>query len=112
MAKKLTVNGSWQQFVTPLEKLEEFKTHGTLFGVPVMFPSQINAGRLPDEYLWRLRSHGVDYVVMSYHTPIAWHDSELGWFMPDERYSVTTSKQQGRIRTAIDYLNNMVVGQS
>lgn len=101
---KLKVNGGWWQFTEPLRNLEPFETHGALRGERVRFPSQINQGRLDDVYLSRLRSWGVDYVVYSWATPIAWHDSERGWITPDERYSVSTTKQQGRIFTAISQL--------
>jgi len=41
-----------------------------------------------------------DYVVLSYDTPIAWHDV-LGWKMPNLRYSLTTSQHQSTVRVAI-----------
>jgi hypothetical protein len=47
----------------------------------------------------------IDYVVFSYGTPIAWH-SRNGWTTPDVRYSVSTSKHQGRIFTAVEYVKN------
>lgn len=112
MPKKLTVNGTWQQFVTPLEKREAFTTHGSLAGGPVNGYGMIERGQLSLGWWTILMDEPeLDYIVWSYRTPIAWH-SRNGWTMPHETYSVTTSKQQGRIRTAIDYLNNMVVGQS
>ena len=59
-------------------------------------------GQLPQDWAntFQARSHVIDFVVYSYATPIAWHDIEAGWVMPDERYSPTTSKQQGKIRYA------------
>ena len=33
----------------------------------------------------------ISQVIYSYSTPIAWHDSELGWIIPSVRYSATTS---------------------
>jgi hypothetical protein len=72
-------------------------------------------GRLPAEY--HASARRADYVVWSYATPIAWHvpasDHLMpegstayagGWIMPDQSYSVTTGKQQGRIRTALSVL--------
>lgn len=38
------------------------------------------------------------YVVWSYVTPIAWVDADGTVIVPDQRYSVTTSKQQGYCR--------------
>lgn len=51
-------------------------------------------GKLPREWQNRFvtdrRDLGIDYVVLSYETPIAWH-TPRGWVVPDVRYSVTTS---------------------
>jgi hypothetical protein len=43
---------------------------------------------------------GVDYLVMSYDTPIAWHSTE-GWYVVSQKFSVTTSKHQNYTRRAI-----------
>jgi hypothetical protein len=40
------------------------------------------------------------YVVWSYDTPIAWFDEE-GWYVVNQKFSVTTSKHQNLIRRAI-----------
>jgi hypothetical protein len=98
---KLKINGSWDQFTAPLRDLTPFTTHGQLSGTRDRVWS---IGRLPAEFRAAATDPTVDYVVMSYGTPIAWHDSVKGWTMPDTRYSVTTSKSQGRIRTALDAL--------
>lgn len=45
--------------------------------------------------------HALTYVVYSYQTPIAWHTDDLGWTIPDTKYSVTTSNHQGVVRRAI-----------
>jgi hypothetical protein len=55
------------------------------------------------------RSEHIDYTVLSYGTPIAWHDNERGWVMPDTKYSTTTSKAQGRIAPGIAALNTEAV---
>lgn len=75
-------------------------------------------GRLPDE--WRAKWHEdkgeIDYAIWSYGTPIAWRvtDMWLGnlgqcysshWVMPDVKYSVTTSKHQGKVRTALSQIS-------
>lgn len=104
---KLTVNGSWTQYMEPLRELEPFTTHGSLHGEPYpLGTGYVSTGELPDDWarLFVARSHIIDYVAFSYHTPIAWHDRETGWVCPEERYSVSTSKQQGRIFTAISQL--------
>jgi len=40
------------------------------------------------------------YVVYSYGTPIAWHTAE-GWYVVEQKFSVTTSKHQNYVRRAI-----------
>ena len=42
----------------------------------------------------------IDYVVMSYRTPIAWHSSE-GWYVVSQKFSVTTSKHQNYVRRSV-----------
>jgi hypothetical protein len=42
----------------------------------------------------------VDYVVYSYGTPIAWHTID-GWYVVEQKFSVTTSKHQNYVRRAI-----------
>jgi hypothetical protein len=43
----------------------------------------------------------IDYVVYSYATPIAWHTFGGQWFIPDAKYSVTTSRHQNIVRRAV-----------
>lgn len=50
---------------------------------------------------------GVDYMVYSYGTPIAWHTPE-GWYVVEQKFSVTTSKHQNYVRRAIAEANQMV----
>ena len=45
------------------------------------------------------------YVVFSYATPIAWRNAGGGWTCPDVNYSRSTSAQQGKIATAVAWLN-------
>jgi hypothetical protein len=40
------------------------------------------------------------YVVYSYGTPIAWHSLD-GWYVVEQKFSVTTSKHQNYVRRAI-----------
>ncbi len=97
--RKLRVNGSWMDFRACLARRESFTTHGALRGVSQ--PASVTLGRLPREY--HTSALRADYVVYSYVTPIAWHGPD-GWTVPDTRYSVTTSKHQGRIATAVSQL--------
>lgn len=48
----------------------------------------------------------IDYVVVSYATPIAWHvrsaDNKYGrWVMPATKYSVTTTRHQSIVRLSL-----------
>ena len=60
-----------------------------------------SAGRLGAEYD-RLISDFKQgaYVVFSYSTPIAWYGAN-GWYVVQEKFSPTTSKQQTYVRRAI-----------
>ena len=44
--------------------------------------------------------NSMDYVIYSYHTPIAWHTLE-GWYIVAQKFSVTTSKHQNLVRGAV-----------
>ena len=78
-----------------------FTTHGNLSGVA----GSTWTGRLPSDwasvYAEAARQGRVTFTVLSYSTPIAWHDSLTGWVVPPVRYSVTTSKAQGYVRGAL-----------
>lgn len=52
-------------------------------------------GQLPSQYIES--AERASYVVFSYSTPIAWWSEEDGWTVPAVKYSVTTSKHQGRL---------------
>lgn len=64
----------------------------------------------------------IQYVVYSYHTPIAWRAyapntpvygssgkrvgySDMKWVMPDAKYSRTTSAHQGRVAAALSQIS-------
>jgi hypothetical protein len=95
----LKINGIWTQFINPLRKREPFRTGGNMHGDR----GTGSLGRLPAQY--HASARRADYTVWSYATPIAWHVPGAGWVMPDERYSVTTTKQQGRIGTALSVID-------
>lgn len=100
---KLKVNGPWSQFVDPLVGREAFVTGGKLWGSPHLpvkdYSGHVPAGQLPQEN-WESYA-GSTYAVYSYETPIAWVDKSGDWVVPDVKYSVTTSKHQGRINAAL-----------
>lgn len=76
-----------------------FETHGALSGVSGV----ARTGWLPLDWrrTYEARSNVIEYTILSYDTPIAWLDGEAGWIVPDEKYSMTTSIHQSRIRGAI-----------
>jgi hypothetical protein len=59
-------------------------------------------GRLDTEEVAQYESvkDSIDYVVMSYRTPIAWHSAE-GWYVVKQKFSVTTSKHQNYVRRGV-----------
>ena len=69
-------------------------TGNNLYGIVTSFDSDdYTYGRIPQEFGHQLKLDRPDYIVYSYGTPIAWH-SNSGWFMPNCKYSTTTSKHQ------------------
>jgi hypothetical protein len=76
-------------------------TGNNLYGV-VIAPNEYayDFGRLPQEFRDQLELDRPDFIVYSYSTPIAWH-SNSGWFMPNCKYSTTTSKHQNYVRKAV-----------
>ena len=101
-AVKLTTRSGWWEFRDVIAKGEGFKTSGALSGGPYKFYAKLGpVGILPREYEASVR--GADYVIYSYATPIAWR-TQGQWHTPDVKYSVTTSRHQSRIFTAIDQL--------
>lgn len=60
-------------------------------------------GRLGDEYSRLVEDFKEGaYVVLSYGTPIAWFGAS-GWYVVNQKFSVTTSKQQNYVRRAIQF---------
>ena len=83
--------------------LESFKTNGALKGVAK--PSWIDHGMISVYdygFLHNDRNcYGIDYVIYSYDTPIAWLRGDGSWFMPVADYSATTTRHKNTIRAAI-----------
>jgi len=99
----LHINGCWIQFQPYLATLTPFNTGGAMHA---RSGSLWSTGKLPAEY--RASACQSDYAVYSYRTPIAWHLPSGQWVMPAVRYSVTTTKQAGRIATALSQLTSEV----
>lgn len=61
-------------------------------------------GQLPEDWKRTLRARWahIGYVVLSYHTPIAWFDRECDkWIMPEHTYSATTTRHQSNVIYAL-----------
>ena len=82
---------------------ESFRTNGALKGVAR--PEWIDFGKMSVKDYGYLRSdqdfYGIDYVIYSYTTPIAWLRGDGSWFMPEAGYSVTTKRHKAIIRAAL-----------
>ncbi len=78
-----------------------FQTYGALKAVA---RATASAGRLSSCHSERFRADRPDYVVYSYATPIAWHAQDGTWYVPDERYSQTTTRHQNVIGTCIQQI--------
>lgn len=86
-----------------IRKREAFKTHGALSAEWRGRNHIYGTGILPEQYRQQyvndcqhLAEGDEIYVVLSYATPIAWWTLHSGWVRPETKYSVTTSKHQGK----------------
>ena len=59
-------------------------------------------GKLDPQEIAQLRADqdAIDYTVLSYWTPIAWHTTN-GWYHVAQRFSRTTSCHQSKVRQAV-----------
>lgn len=82
---------------------ESFRTNGALKGVAR--PEWIDFGMMCLEDFYTLhddkRAYGIDYVIYSYTTPIAWLRGDGSWTMPEAGYSVTTKRHKATILAAL-----------
>jgi hypothetical protein len=97
-ATKLTTRSGWWEFSKAIAAGEDFDTSGALKGRNGYAQS---IGQLPKSESATLGE--ADYVIYSYSTPIAWR-TQGQWHTPNVKYSVTTSRHQSKIFTAIDQL--------
>lgn len=83
---------------------EDFRTSGSLYGESTSL-GRYDSGRLSgadlDQFYADCRD--IDYVVVSYATPIAWHvtpangDESPRWHVVSQKFSSTTSKHQSNL---------------
>lgn len=99
--KRLTTRGI--ATATAIRDREDFKTSGSLEAKTVSGLTSWCSGRLAGADLDQFNNDmaEIDYVVMSYATPIAWHvrneTTEGRWHRVAQKFSVTTSKHQGNL---------------
>ena len=102
MTEKLTTRNPGP-IAKKLLALESFKTNGALKGVAK--PEWIDHGKISVRDYNFLRGdrnyYGIDYVIYSYSTPIAWLRGDGEWAMPAADYSPTTTRHKNTIRAAI-----------
>jgi hypothetical protein len=96
--KTITTRDSDKMFCHCIDR-EPFNTHGEMHGNKVNWHSAYMAlsrpgCRLPSKYHDSFMN--AEYAVYSYNTPIAWYGPD-GWTFPEEKYSATTSRHQGRL---------------
>ncbi len=113
MAKKLFTakTSSFLELASLIDNGHEFHNSGKTFrgehwdADSATLPGK---GKMPESDYNHLelmhRLNGIDYVVYSYRTPIAYRTTNGEWHMPSVRYSNTTSCHQGKINAAAHQL--------
>lgn len=77
-----------------------FDTHGNLSAIAGTETTGRMAGETKRTY--DARRCDITYTIYSYGTPIAWYDEQAGWIVPQDSYSVTTTKARTQICRALD----------
>ncbi len=83
---------------------EPFKTNGSLQGGDIV-GALSETGDLRGDALLRYQedwAKNIEYVVMSYRTPIAWWTREGGWVRVSGTFSLTTTRHQSLVGGALD----------
>lgn len=81
---------------------EDFRTSGSLMGESTSV-GRYDSGRLSGDDLDRFYAdcRDIDYVVVSYSTPIAWHVTNTSgqgrWHVVSQKFSSTTTKHQSNL---------------
>lgn len=79
---------------------KDFRTHGSLKGTSKI---PMSTGMLSGEDLdsYRRDRPMIDYVVVSYNTPIAWHTTSGEWSFVTEKFSKTTTSHLNMTRATL-----------
>jgi hypothetical protein len=89
---------NYRQIKRAIANREEFK--GNSMWAVLTDATFAGTGYLSAELQKELKACGPDtYIVYSYSTPIAWVNVDGDITIPDTKYSVTTSRQQGIVRS-------------
>lgn len=104
MSTRLALRDGWWTIGPYILRGDNF-TAANMSGEATEYARQ---GRLPNDW-WQVlkpqQGFGLDYVVWSYWTPIAWHNGDTQvWTIPDVSYSVSTSRHQGIVRAVLGTL--------
>jgi hypothetical protein len=103
MTERLSLNNSWRAGERMAELCETghaWQNHSGSFRGEPWNRSYVDTGQMPDAQAKIIREFAhageLDYVVWSYSTPIAYRAGGQ-WYIPTTKYSVTTSKHQGKL---------------
>ena len=91
------LNSNSREVAERIRDREAFETHGALKATRQHGYAQ--SGRLsgPDLEAFNRDNGSITYVVWSYATPIAWVTDDSRIHKVAQRFSVTTSKHQGKL---------------
>lgn len=102
MSKKLAINSQAPAFA--VSELRPFETYGAMSALSYSNMLYLGAGWLAGtarEQFHTDTAAGIDYAVISYSTPIAWHLAAGGWRVIGHNFSASSSKHQGRARWGV-----------
>lgn len=126
LSRRWATRGSWSGWkYTGALRGRQINNDGSGFDGVGQLPEGIANGAL----LPAVREGRIEYVIYSYSTPIAWLEwvgndkpqavygsdgtvvgySPRRWVVPNHKYSVTTSKHQGKVRTALSLISEAVI---
>lgn len=108
MRRRYRINtDSWQVLFDILSGTPDDFTAGCMRGVSGHYLH--SAHWLSEDWAARYKADDVQYTIYSFDTPIAWLSDGV-WTVPDVKYSVRTSKHQGKVRMAVGELERLVNG--
>jgi hypothetical protein len=84
---------------TAISRREEFNTSGALSARKEKGLGSWDSGKLSglDLDVFRDDARRIVYAVWSYATPIAWFTHGMGWYVVEQKFSITTTKHQGNL---------------